>query len=172
MRNIYLFIWLSRDLVAALGILTVSCGIFHCRTRTRWLWCRLSSPRPMMSTRNWTWVPCMARQILNHWTTRESPHMCFLSTSCLSSPKWNFCIPITWNQVMTWWFSLYPLQMQAFSTLSEDLCILPIQLVLFLFVLIPVAYLFYFFVKPQGMSDLSSLTMGWTCTPCIARVKS
>ena len=133
---------------------------------------RLSTPRPMMPTRNWTWVPCMARQILNHWTTRETPHVCFLSTSCLSSPEWNFCIPITWNQGMTWWISLYPLQMQAFSRLSEDLCILPIQLILFLFVLIPVAYLFYFFVMPQGMSDLSSLTTGWTCTPCIARVKS
>ena len=30
-------------------------------------------------TKDWTWVPCIARQILNQWTTRESPlGYCFL----------------------------------------------------------------------------------------------
>ena len=32
-------------------------------------------------TRDWTHVPCIARQILNHWTTREVPRVFF----CLSN---------------------------------------------------------------------------------------
>ena len=35
--------------------------------------CRISSP-----TRDRTRVPCIGRQILNHWTTREVPHLVFL----------------------------------------------------------------------------------------------
>ena len=29
-------------------------------------------------TRDWTLVPCIRRQILNHWTTREASWVCFL----------------------------------------------------------------------------------------------
>ena len=29
-------------------------------------------------TRDWTPIPCIGRQILNHWTTREAPWVCFL----------------------------------------------------------------------------------------------
>ena len=42
------------------------------------------------STRDWTYVPCIARWILNHWTTKEGPQRKFLmhlgvSCSCLIS---------------------------------------------------------------------------------------
>ena len=32
-------------------------------------------------TRDWTWVPCVGRQILNHWATREVPGLCLLYLS-------------------------------------------------------------------------------------------
>ena len=41
-----------------------ACGIFHIRDRTK--------------------VPCIARQILNHWTAREAPQYYFF-LSCLFS---------------------------------------------------------------------------------------
>ena len=34
-------------------------------------------------TRHWSWVPCIVRQILNHWTTREVP-LFYLNGLCLS----------------------------------------------------------------------------------------
>ena len=30
-------------------------------------------------TRDWTWIPCIAREILNHWTAKEVPVSLFLS---------------------------------------------------------------------------------------------
>ena len=43
--------------------------------------CDLSSPM-----RGWTCVPCTARQILNHWTTREVPlTVHFYKAKCFSS---------------------------------------------------------------------------------------
>ena len=32
-------------------------------------------------TWDWTWVPCVGRQILNHWATREVPGLCLLYLS-------------------------------------------------------------------------------------------
>ena len=57
--HVYLFIWLYQVLVAALR----SCRIFPL-----WLGWDLNSP-----TRDQIHVPCIARQILNYWTTREVP---------------------------------------------------------------------------------------------------
>ena len=38
-------------------------------------------------TRDWTFIPCIVRQILNHWTTREVPlHVSFTSLKLLSLP--------------------------------------------------------------------------------------
>ena len=54
--NIYLFIWLPRVLVAALGIFTDACRIFSCGMQDL-------VPGP----------PALGAQSLNHWTTREVP---------------------------------------------------------------------------------------------------
>ena len=46
------------------------------RKRAQWLPCRDLVPLwrvESSQTRNWTHVPCMGRQILNQWTTREVP---------------------------------------------------------------------------------------------------
>ena len=72
-----LFIWLHWVFVVACGILLASLGIFAVahRSRSCGMWAQLlhgawdrSSP-----TKEWTNVPCVARQILNHWPTREVP---------------------------------------------------------------------------------------------------
>ena len=48
------------------GSVTVAIGLVSLQHDTVSSMFHLSSP-----TRNWTCVPCIARQILNHWTTRE-----------------------------------------------------------------------------------------------------
>ena len=57
----YLFIWLCQ-------VLFIAHGLSSCGTQAlRGMW-DLSSP-----TRDQTGISCIRRQILNHWTTRESP---------------------------------------------------------------------------------------------------
>ena len=88
--NIYLFIWLPRVLVAACGIFAAARGVFSLQRRdslalvrglsscSTWaelvhsMW-DLSSP-----TRDQTCVPCIAKQIFNHWTTREVSKWLFI----------------------------------------------------------------------------------------------
>ena len=68
-------------LVAVHGLLIVVAS--RCRAqalgiRTQRLWCTgLVVPRHVESsqTRDQTQVPCIGRQILNHWTTREVPYL-------------------------------------------------------------------------------------------------
>ena len=77
-----------------LAVLGLRCGtqalklagsvVAACKLRCFSVW-GLSS-----STRDWTYVPCIARWILNHWTTKEGPQRKFLmhlgvSCSCLIS---------------------------------------------------------------------------------------
>ena len=77
-----------------LAVLGLRCGtqalklagsvVAACKLRCSSVW-GLSS-----STRDWTYVPCIARWILNHWTTKEGPQRKFLmhlgvSCSCLIS---------------------------------------------------------------------------------------
>ena len=68
--------------LAALGLsgvslhLTESCvvthGLSHCGSQAQ----LLCGMRDLSSlTRDQTCVPCIARQILNHWTTREVPNL-------------------------------------------------------------------------------------------------
>ena len=38
--------------------------------------------------RDWTFIPCIARQILNHWTTREVPPALFWCSFALLGMKW------------------------------------------------------------------------------------
>ena len=86
-KNIYLFIWLRQVLVRqARGIFAAACGIFLCSTWASLLLWRVGSvvvPRGMWDlsslTRDQTRVPpCIGRQILNHWTTREVPYVFWL----------------------------------------------------------------------------------------------
>ena len=102
--NLCLFIWLHQGLAVARRISAVSCVIFHCGTQalTSWsvlawffqgIW-NLSS-----LTRNWTYVLCIGRQILNHWTTRKVPlchSACWYATMSIywgprSSGIWLLC---------------------------------------------------------------------------------
>ena len=65
--------WLHRVLIVAHGLSIEVQGLLSCcRTWTQQLqhsMLDLTSP-----TRNQTLVPCIGRQILNYWTTREVPH--------------------------------------------------------------------------------------------------
>ena len=83
-----LIVWLHRVLVVARwiffairGIFVVVCGLSSCGDYSNLvapcIW-HLSSP-----TRDQTCVPCIRRQILNHWITRELPKVFFFS--CLKS---------------------------------------------------------------------------------------
>ena len=99
----YLFLYLCWVLVVACGIFIVACRVFslHCTGFSPAVVCRLSScglqalehagsvvaahglscPACGMwdlssLTRDRTCVPCLGRQILNHWTSREVPKVC------------------------------------------------------------------------------------------------
>ena len=64
-------LWRTNSLVEAQGSVVVPQGL-SCTMQTYLPWCMwdLSSP-----TRDQTQVPCIARQILNHWVIREVPHI-------------------------------------------------------------------------------------------------
>ena len=44
------------------------------RLHSAWAWSPCSMRDLGSLTRGRTWVPCIGRQILNHWTTRKVPH--------------------------------------------------------------------------------------------------
>ena len=97
--NSYLSICLHWVLVAACGIFVASCGIFPWDTRTLWLWWDqllhsmwdLSFP-----TRGRTFIPSIARWILNHWAIRESlPYTVYLQ---IMPTKLNFAKPVCEKQ--------------------------------------------------------------------------
>ena len=55
-------------------------GFSSCCTQTQWLWLMgLVVPQHVGSswTRDQTGVPCIARETLNHWTTREFPSLMY-----------------------------------------------------------------------------------------------
>ena len=73
-------------LLSSCGVHTY-CGGFSCcraqalRTQAQWLWhTTLVTPQHMDSfwTRDRTQVPCIRRQILNHWTSSKVPTLSFL----------------------------------------------------------------------------------------------
>ena len=76
------FSFLNLVNLAALGL---SCGtsdlLFCCSMQTSncGMWAQfLCSMQDLSSlTRDWTHIPCTARQILNRWTTREVPRLSF-----------------------------------------------------------------------------------------------
>ena len=89
----------------------------------------LSSP-----TRDWTGIPCIGRWSLNHWTAREVPAHCFLSSQgsvlpkniCMcSSPAWHTLPPDTWmtNSFTSFFFFFFLamlLGMWDLSSLTRD----------------------------------------------------
>ena len=71
----YLF-WFHWGFVAALAFSSWDKWslLFIAVHRLQWLWHRglvASKPVGFPQTRDWTCVPCIGKQILNHWTTRE-----------------------------------------------------------------------------------------------------
>ena len=84
-----MFIGLHWVLVPARRVLVVSCRVFGCSAQALWWWrkapeCGLSSCDMQAKllhsmwdlstpTADQTYVPCIERQILNLWTTREVP---------------------------------------------------------------------------------------------------
>ena len=101
LQGTHLFIWLHWVWVAARRIFVVSCGNFHWGTQTLWLWYEslvapwhrdISSP-----TKEWIWVPCIARQILNQWTNREVPVLLYFVAQIfpdLSPIQTDSCVPL------------------------------------------------------------------------------
>ena len=68
------------------GSFIVMCRLFsNCGAWTQWCGMRASLPHSMWDlsspTRGWTCVPCIGRQILNHWTAREVLHIYFRISS-------------------------------------------------------------------------------------------
>ena len=81
---IYWLIWLHGILVVACGIFVVPRGKFPCNTWTlvavrasvvaaHWLSHSEACEILIPLHRDWTCMPCIARWILNPWTTREAP---------------------------------------------------------------------------------------------------
>ena len=96
--SIYLFIWLCRALVAACGALNASHGVFPCSAPPLQLWHTGSEARRLSSCGMWAQllhVPCIARQILKHWTSREVFSHLFLfplSEGSVLPPASSFCL--------------------------------------------------------------------------------
>ena len=87
LKNIYLFIWLRRVLVAACRIFTAGCGIFlvaaywllSCRMRTPSCGMWDLVPRPGSEPK----PPALAARSPSHWTTREVPLWYILIEVCI-----------------------------------------------------------------------------------------
>ena len=74
--NNYAFIWLHRVLVEvreSLRCIVVAQGRSGCGAWSYWLH---STWDPRSPSRDQTCIPCIGRQILNHWTTKEVPIIC------------------------------------------------------------------------------------------------
>ena len=96
-----LFIWLHWVWVAARRIFVVSCGNFHWATQTLWLrYESLVAPWHMdisSPTKDWIRVPCIARQILNQWSSREVPVILYFVAQIfpgLSPIQTDSCVPL------------------------------------------------------------------------------
>ena len=78
--NIYLFIWLVQVLVVVHGLLS-SCGIWAREPGVsvavaHGLSCPAACGTLVLPTRDQICIPCIGRQILNQWTSREVPVWC------------------------------------------------------------------------------------------------
>ena len=77
-----LFIVVHKLLIAVVSLVLKERLLVH---RPQWLWLTgLVTLRHVESsqTRDWTSVPCIARQILSHWTAREALTLCILFILC------------------------------------------------------------------------------------------
>ena len=68
-HSLKIFTWVCRVLVMARGIFHVSGGNLAHTLRSRSIWAQLSCGTWDLSspTRDWACMPCIARQVLNHW---------------------------------------------------------------------------------------------------------
>ena len=95
---LYLLTWLRQVVVASRGL--SPCGtqaLQLCCTdsRVHGHGCLTACGISVSLTRDWTRVPSIARQILNHWTTREVPVLFFLILFFLSN--WVISVKLFWN---------------------------------------------------------------------------
>ena len=107
-------------------------------------------------------VPCIARQILNHWTTRETPTFvifCFF----FKQPSWR-----VWSGVsLRFWFA-FPSWLVILGNFHVLMAIhvLCLQKCLFKFLV-----LFFFLAVLHNIQDCSSLNRDQTSTTCSRRVQ-
>ena len=59
--------------IGSWGSWTLECGLSSCDTEHQFPCSMWDFPRP--GIRDWTRVPCVSRQILNHWTSMEVPNL-------------------------------------------------------------------------------------------------
>ena len=91
-KNQHVFIWQIRALAVALGIFIVSCGPLHRGTDS--LIAARTGPvarhtwDPSSLTKDRAQVPCIARWILSHWTTREIPKVFLEALGDNPFPRW------------------------------------------------------------------------------------
>ena len=87
----FFFFWLLWVFLAVHRLfLFVACGLL-----------RSVAPRHQFLTRDQTCVPCIGRQSLNHWTTREVPGKRELWMSCPKTPLSWFSHRILWQPEST-----------------------------------------------------------------------
>ena len=105
----YSCIWLPPVLVTVCGIFCWSAQTLHMWHRLQSTWdsvaathgfscsmaCGILVPQPV----TWTHVPCIARQILDHWTTREVPGSYYFNKTSLFLPIRAFAhgLPAAWH---------------------------------------------------------------------------
>jgi len=128
----YLYIWQHQVLVAASGHFTVMQGLSSCGAGSVAVTLRLSCSTACWDlcclTGDRTCIPCMARQILSHWTTKEAPTLLLkalgrrpsLPLPALCGP-WHAlacgCITSAFASVYTWLLPLSLLVLFPFLTL-------------------------------------------------------
>ena len=107
-KNIYLFIWLCRILVAACGIFIAACGIFSCGMWT--LSCSVWDLVPWPGIE--PGLPALGARSLSHWTTWEvldSLWFLFTLKFKVAIDYFNYCVSTctgSWHSCVTLWHGL------------------------------------------------------------------
>ena len=70
----FIYFWLHWVFIAEHGLLTVVASL-TVETGSRRTGLAALKHVGSSQTRDWTHVPCIARRILNHWTTREAQYV-------------------------------------------------------------------------------------------------
>ena len=133
----YLYIWQHQVLVAASGHFTVMQGFSSCGAGSVVVILRLSCSTACWDlcclTGDRTCIPCIAKQILNHWTTKEVPTLLLkalgrgssLPLPALCGPWRSLacgCITSAFTSVYTWLLPHVSSCALSLSDSSRDTC--------------------------------------------------